>query len=179
MLTKKTLIVAAMVAALGAGAVGVGVTHAAANPDARPKLMTEIASAIATKFGLSQTDVQAVIDAQASTHRDEVRAAHDAKFGDVLSQAVADGKLTQDQSDLIVSKRAEIEAFMAGLKDETPEARQADVKAEITDLKAWAKDNGIDEKYVRFLPLHRRGMIGRMGGNMRGGMMGSFDESAT
>lgn len=172
MLTKKTLIVAAMVAALGAGAVGVGVTHAAANPDgSRPKFATEIASAIATKFGLSQSDVQAVIDAQASTHRDEVRAAHDAKFDDVLSQAVADGSLTQSQADAITAKRDEMKTFVAGLKDETPEQRRADMKAKVEELKALAKANGIPEKYVRLVLPPPRGMMGPMGGHMRGGMM--------
>ncbi|MEI6510911.1 MAG: hypothetical protein WCO25_02595 [Candidatus Uhrbacteria bacterium] len=179
MLTKKTLVVAAMVAALGAGAVGVGVTHAAANPDgSRPRFATEIASAIATKFGLSQSDVQAVIDAQASTHRDEIRAARDAKFDDALSQAVADGSLTQSQADAITAKRDEMKTFMESLKDETPEQRRADMKAKVEELKALAKENGIPEQYVRFVLPPPPGMMGHMGARMHGGMMGSIDESA-
>ena len=178
-----------MVAALGAGVVGVGVTHAAANADgSQPKFMSEIVSAIAEKFNLSEDDVQAVFDEQAEARRDEMkekhedmRAKHDEKYDEMLAQAVTDGKLTQSQADSIASKRDEIQSYAESLKDETPEARRADMKAKLDDLKAWAKDNGIDEKYVRFLPPPR-GMTGRMGGHMRGGMMGgqgSNDQDAT
>ncbi len=182
LLTKKSLAVAAVVAALGAGAVGVGVTHAAANPDGRPKFMTEIASAIATKFNLSESDVQAVIDAQAQAHRDEMIAKHNETFDQMLEQAVTDGRLTQGQADAITSKRDELQSYAESLRDETPEARQEEMKTKIEELRAWAKDNGIDEKYVRFLPPPRHGMMGRTGGHMRGGMMGgrgSIDEDAT
>ena len=189
MLTKKTLIVAAMVAALGAGAVGVGVTHAAANPDRKETFVSEIVSAIAKKFDLSESDVQAVFDEQAEARRDEtqekreeMRAKHDEKYDEMLAQAVTDGKLTQAQADSIASKRDEIQSYAESLKDETPEARRADMKAKRDELKVWAKDNGIDEKYVRFLPPPRGMMGGKMmNGGMRGGMMGGrgSNEDAT
>jgi len=181
MLTKKSLIVGAIVATLGAGAAGVGVTHAAANPDgSKPRFVSELVAAIAEKFDLSEDDVQAVFDAQAEAHRDEMRAKHEdmiakhnEKFDEMLSQAVEDGELTQSQVDSIASKRDELQAYVESLKDETPEARRGAMKTKIDELRAWAEDNGIDEKYVRFLPPPPKGgMGGRMGGGMMGGPRG-------
>lgn len=177
MIAKKSLIVAAIVATLGAGAVGVGVTHAEANPDgSKPKFVSELVTAIAEKFDLSESDVQAVFDEQAAARRDEMKskheemiAAHDQKFDEMLAQAVEDGALTQDQADAITEQRDEFQDYAKSLKDEEPESRRELMKEKIDELKAWAGDNGIDEKYVRFLPPPpRQGQPGGMMGGRNG-----------
>ena len=173
--------VAALVVILGAGAVGVGTTLASERTDKKEGFVSELVTAIAEKFDLSESDVQAVFDEQAAARRDEMQAkhegmiaAHNEKFDEVLAQAVEDGKLTQDQADAITSKRDEIQSYAESLKDETSETRRADMKAKIDELRAWAKDNGIPEQYARFLPPppQQGRMGGMMGGRMGGGMTG-------
>ena len=173
--------VAAMAVVIGAGSLGIGTTFASERGDKKEARISEIVSAIAEKFNLSESDVQAVFDEQAEARRDEMkekreemRTKHDEKFDDALSQAVADGTLTQSQADAIEAKRDEMKTFMEGLKDETPEQRRADMKAKVEELRALAKENGIPEKYVRFVLPPRHGM---MGAKMHGGMMGSEDGS--
>ena len=183
MFTKKTMIVAAMVAALGAGAVGVGVTHAAPNPsEKRAAFVSEIVSAIAEKFGLSEADVQAVFDEQAAARKEaqkanheEMIANHNEKFDEMLAQAVTDGELTQSQADSIADQRDELQTYAKSLKDETPEARRDAMKEKLEELKAWAEENGIPMKYVRFLPPPAKGHMGgrQNGGQMNGRMMES------
>lgn len=172
--------VAAMVAIIGAGAVGVGTSFASERADGKKAFVSELVSAIAEKFDLSESDVQAVFDAQAEARRDEMkekreemRAKHDEKFDEMLAQAVTDGNITQSQADSIASKRDEIQAFAESLKDADPQDRREQMKVKLDELKAWAEDNGIDEKYVRFLPPPPNGkMGGRMGGRMMEGSRG-------
>ncbi len=171
------MVAAAMVAVIGAGAVGVGTTLASEREDRKDGFVSEIVSAIAEKFDLSESDVQAVFDEQAEARRDEMkdrheemRAKHDEKFDEMLAQAVTDGDLTQSQADSITSKRDEMQEFAESMRDADPEDRRDQTKEKLDELRAWAEDNDIDEKYVRFLPPPPKG--GMMGGRMGGGTMG-------
>lgn len=177
MLSKKSMAVAAMAVVIGAGSLGIGTTFASERGDKREARISEIVSAIAEKFNLSESDVQAVFDEQAEARRDEMkakheemRAKHDEKFDEMLAQAVEDGELTQSQADAITDKRDEVQAYAETLKDEAPKDRREQMKEQMDELRAWAEENGIDEKYVRFLPPPPKG--GMMGGRMGGGMMG-------
>jgi uncharacterized protein YwqG len=129
---------------------------------------------IAQKFNLSQNDVQAVFD----EYRDEEKIERDAKMQetqaqmeqkvkDELTQAVSDGKLTQAQMDLILAKRAELQAEKPAMSQQAPgkpstsktkeemeaerTARQAEMKSKQDALKQWATDNGISEEYLKFV----------------------------
>jgi len=149
-LGKKSVAIAGLLAAIGAGAVGVGTTFAASSTPATPHdRMEALVSAIATKFNLSTTDVQAVFDAQ---HATDV-AAHKQHMIDGLAKAVTDGKLTQSQSDLLQAKATTEQSFMESLKAMTPDQREAAVKTERAALEQWAKDNGLSKEFARFLPL--------------------------
>ena len=160
------LVAAAMAASLGAGAIGIGTTFAAEK--AVPARDAELASAIATKFGIDVNDVRAVIAAQFKAHRDEAKAAREQRLGDAIAQAVTDGKLTQAQADAVASKRDEVKAYMESIKGEDAETRHADVKAEIESLKSWSDENGIPKEFARFvLPPRAHGA----GHGMRGNMM--------
>jgi len=93
-------------------------------------------SALAEKFGKSEDEVQAVFDQV----RDQRQAEMQQTQQDRLDQAVADGNLTEDQKQIILAKKAELQ-----------QQRQADRKMRQTyqqELKTWADENGIDTQYL-------------------------------
>jgi hypothetical protein len=98
-----------------------------------------IVQKIADKFGLKTSDVQAVFD----QNRTDRRAEMETKFEEQLTAAVKDGKLTEEQKQLILAKRKELQ-----------NSRQ--------DFKNWATQNGIDIKYLM-------GGFGMRGGHGPGG----------
>lgn len=123
---------------------------------------------IADKFGLNKTDVQAVFDQD----RTDRKADMEKKFQTDLDQAVKDGKITDSQKQLIISKRTELQdARKKGMQnmqgksaDEIKaamEANKSTMESERTALEAWAKQNGIDMKYLM-------GGFGRHGFGMGG-----------
>ncbi len=172
MMTKKTLLIGAIVAALGAGAIGVGTTLAAEEGRKNPEFVSELVTAIAEKFDLDPEAVQEVFDEQAESHREEMeanreemRAKHDEMFEDRLARAVEDGNLTQEQADAVLEKRDETRAFAETLKDMEPEERKAAMQEQIDELNEWAEENGIPLEYVRFGPPPRGQHMGQGGMN--------------
>ena len=100
------------------------------------------------KFGLKTDDVRSVFD----TVRDERQAQMQQKLIDKLDALVKEGKLTEAQKRLIISKHTELQAQREKdkdtLKDLTPEERRAKMQAQRTDLENWAQQNNIDIQYV-------------------------------
>ncbi len=162
---RRVIAAAALIAALGVGAFGINATLAASNGESD---RTTLVEAIAEKFNVNVSDVQAVFD----EHHAQMRADFETREADRLAQAVEEGKITQEQADLITDKRAEIASFRASLKDMTPEERRAALKDEKAEIKAWAEENDIPLNV--FLPesfgmrgnMHGKGMMGH-------GMMGN------
>ena len=156
---SKSQIVAAAAIALGLSAVGTGVIQAAANNNST-KPMNGLVTAIAQKFNLNPTDVQAVVDSQ----RMQMKAEHQQKeaqmLADRLKQAVANQKLTQAQADLITAKQQELENFEASLTGKTPEERATAMKSQFASLGQWASANNIPKEYLLF-NLHFAGGPGR------------------
>ncbi len=150
------------IALSGVATVGTGVYAAQKTPGVQDR-MNGIVQAIAAKFNLSQSDVQKVFDEQHAKRQAEMQAKQEQNFKDRLTQAVADGKLTQAQADLVTAKHAEVQAFMKSLEGKTAEERQTAMKTESDALKQWATDNKIPENYF---------MIGSGMGLGRGGLMG-------
>jgi hypothetical protein len=134
---------------IGAAVTTAGVIHAATtNSTANP--MGNLVNAIATKFNLNVSDVQAVFDAQ----RSEMEAQHTQAATDRIKQAVTDGKLTQEQSDKIIAKQAEMKTFMESLKDKSETDRRQAMKSNMDSLKQWATDNNIPAEYLMFVGSH-------------------------
>lgn len=100
------------------------------------------------KFGLKTEDVRSVFD----TVRDERQAQMQQKLTNKLDALVKEGKLTEAQKRLIISKHTELQAQREKdkdtLKDLTPEERRAKMQAQRTDLENWAQQNNIDIQYV-------------------------------
>lgn len=165
---KKYLAVAGIASVIGvAGLTGVGVVNAAANSSTSTDPMSSLVDALASKFNLNKSDVQSVFDAQ----RTKMEADHEATIKAEVAQLVTDGKITQDQADKINAKRAEIqkqrEADRASNQSLTHEQRKAKRDQERTDLETWAKNNGIDTQYLRYV----MGGHGHHGMGDRGDMM--------
>lgn len=146
---KKQLIVAGIATAVGVtGLAGVGVASAAADTSSTNP-MSSLVEAVATKFNLKEADVQAVFDAQ----RTQMQAEREAEVEKKVAQLVTDGKLTQDQADKLNAKRAELQKAREALKDsdKTREEMKTERETKRTELEAWAKENGIDTEYLRYV----------------------------
>ncbi|MFH1252766.1 MAG: hypothetical protein V1664_00310 [Candidatus Uhrbacteria bacterium] len=143
--SRRLLMAATIIAGLGIGAVGVGTTMAAqVNPGEGANNLIE---AIAEKFDLNLSDVQAVFDEQ----REQREAKRETRQDERLAQALADGKITQAQADVFAAKLEEIRSFRESLATLDKDARQEAVKAHQAELKQWAEDNGVP---MSFLPGH-------------------------
>lgn len=168
-MNKAKNIVAAMVVALGLAAAGITAVYASSNASDGKNPMNGLVSAIASKFNLNVSDVQAVFDEQKAdmdTQRKERMAEMEAKnqqeFADRLVKAVAAGKLTQDQADKITAKKVELDKLKSSLEGKTPEERNAAMKDQKSSLKQWAADNNIPNGYLSYGDIER-GQPGVMG----------------
>ena len=136
MQVKKSLIAAMAVVALGAGALSTNAVLAAEEVNGP---VNNLVSAIATRFNLNEEEVQAVFDAE----HEEMRAEHEQKAEEHLAKLVTDGKLTQEQADLVLVQQEEHRVFMEGLKDLEGEERGAAMKAHREESRLWAEENDI------------------------------------
>lgn len=106
----------------------------------------ELVARIASKFNLSQTDVQKVVD----EYRLEEQTTREAERSADLQAKVDAGTITAEQKTLIENKVKEIQAEREAhrAEDLTPAERQAKMQASRETLEKWATDNGIDVKDV-------------------------------
>ena len=121
-----------------------------------------IVAAIAAKFNLNQSDVQAVFDEQKSKHHAEMKATMDQK----LTQAVTDGKITEAQKQAIAAhfgemKNKKIEPGQ--FKDMTEEERKAFHEQKQAEMDAWLSQNGLTREVLQDVMGHskfgRKGMM--------------------
>lgn len=157
---KKPLLVASMVAAVGAaGAIGTSAVHAATSKNSDRD--SSLVSAIAKKFNLKESDVQSVIDEQ----RSQKAAEREKSVKDQITQLVTDGKLTQEQADKINAKRTELQKEREANRTANQNLTDAERKAKMDERKAaidkWLKDNGIDTTYKYLLGGGNHGGGGR------------------
>lgn len=165
---KKNLIIASAATAVGlAGLTGAGFAYAATNTANNTNPMDSLVSAVATKFNLNKDEVQKVFDEQHTAMEQE----RENEIKDELAQAVKDGKLTQAQSDAITAKRAELqkerEANRTSDQSKSRDEMKSAMDTKRTELEAWAKEQGIDTQYLRFVFGH--------GGRGHGGPDGMRD----
>jgi len=157
---KKQLMEAATVATIGVAGLTTGAVFATTDSDSSTNdPMSGLVSAIATKFNLKTSDVQAVFDEQ----RTKMEAEREQEMKDKVAALVEDGKLTQAQADKINAKRAELqqarEANRDSMQDKTADERKAAMEAEKTTIDTWLSENDIDDSYAYLL----------MGGHGHGG----------
>lgn len=145
---KKPLLVLGAVTGIGlAGIAGLGVASATTSTNNGADSIIE---KIATKFNVNKEDVAAVFDEE----RNAREAEHQQKMTDRLTQAVEDGKITEEQKSKILAKQQELQAKREEWKDKTPEERR-EAKKELHDtLKQWAEDNDVPLRYLMFVGGH-------------------------
>lgn len=135
-----------LAAIIGLATMGAGVIHAQSTTKHNP--LNGLVNAIAQKFNLDPAAVQQVVDAQHIQMETQMHAQRATEQKTKLDQAVKDGKITQAQEDLIITKQAEMQTFMESLKDKTPAEREAAMKTQKDALKTWATQNNIPEQYI-------------------------------
>lgn len=170
-MNKKILLTGLTVAILAGGVLTSTQVFAQTSQD-RAGSMSLLVQKITDKFGLNKSDVQALFDQD----RSDRQANMEIKFETSLSHDVKDGKITEAQKQLIISKRKELEStrqtqmqsMQGKSQDEIKaamEANKATMESERKSLEDWAKQNGIDIKYLM-------GGFGMRGGPGRNGMGG-------
>lgn len=146
-----------LLTALGAGIYGVRHVDAQGNMH-----QASMAERIGHKFNLNQDEVQKVFAEERSARQSTKQE----NFEKKLAQAVAKGKLTETQKNLIMAKKAEMETQRKSMRGDQEknwgklremtiaerkaekEKRRTEMQAHREELAAWAKDNGIDEAYL-------------------------------
>ena len=163
---KKKLMIAATVATIGAGSLGMGLASAETNSTSSSN---SLADKIATKFGLKKAAVQAVFDEEHTARKAE----RTQQIADKLAAGVKAGTITQAQSDAITARVKQLQAAHEANRDKmesmTDDERKAAMEAERTALKQWITDNKIPDEFARLL---------RMGGRGHGGHGGNFGPPA-
>lgn len=154
-MNKKTIALAGVTTlAVGivglAGVAGLSVVSAQNNLEDYPPIIQNLAE----KFGATPEEVQDVF----KQTREERRARH-------LEQLVEDGKITEDQKELIMKKQDELQAKRDEIRNSqmTFDERRNAMQELHEEMQQWAEENGID------LPMSGRGRdMGNRG--MRMGM---------
>lgn len=147
-LNKKTMATVAAVSVLGAGILTASTAFAQQSDSSTQNPMSSLVEKIATKFNLNKDEVQAVFD---EAH-EERHAQMKADFEEQLSTYVSEGKITEEQKQLILKKREEMDAERKGNKDQfqnlSEDERRSQMEQKRADLEAWANENGIDLQYL-------------------------------
>lgn len=131
---KKLIPVVALSTIALVGTIGMG-TVSASSPAGNT-----IAKRIATRFNLNENDVQAVLE-EVRNEQHEIRLL---EMENLLTQAVEDGVLTEEQRDELIAIRTSFHNSREEMAEMTQEERRAAMDAHRDMMKAWAEENDID-----------------------------------
>ncbi len=156
---KKKVIIPSLI--LGAiaftGLYGVSSASVSASGNGQSTIIQKLVE----KFNLNTDEVQTVFKENQEARQTQMQEKQEER----LAQAVSEGKLSQEQKQLIIDKMAELkterDANRGASKDLTQEEKQVDRKAHQEEMTAWLTENGIDQQY-----------LGGHQGGMRGGQKG-------
>lgn len=145
---RKPLLIAGAVTGIGlATATGIGIASAATNQNGSDRLVDKLA----TRFNLNKDEVNQVFEEEQAERQAEMQQTIEER----LTQAVAEGKLTEEQKQKVLAKQAELRAemeksFREGLEGKTKEERIQLMQQRHEELQKWASDNGIPLRYLSF-----------------------------
>ncbi len=95
---------------------------------------------IIEKFNLNKDEVKKVMEET----RQENQNQRQAQFEEKLGQAVAQGKITEEQKNLILAKHQEMRKNMEEWQKLSPEERRNKSREQYEEMKKWAEENNID-----------------------------------
>jgi len=120
------------------------------------------------KFNLDPAKVDEVLQED----RKEREAKRQAMIEERLDQAVKQGRITEKQKEAILAKRKEMQEKFAALRDLSPEERREALKQLRDEMEKWAKENGIDTKWLLMGKGRGFGPRGFCGFGFKGGPYG-------
>ena len=144
---KPLLVLGAVTGITVAGLTGLGVASAASSSSGQDSIIDKLAS----KFNLNRDEVAAVFQEAKTEHQAE----RQQKLDDRLTQAVKDGKITEEQKAKILAKLDELQKTRDAWKSKTPQERMAAKQELRGQLQQWAKDNGIPLEFL--MPMRGQG----------------------
>lgn len=156
-ISKKASMAVMGLATLGIiGVGGLGVSAVSNNTDRQDGL----ASRLAAKFGLNQSEVSSEIEAYRSEKHTEREAETKVKLSEALQKKVDDGTITAEQKTAIEVKleesrkarQAEREANNDSESKPTREEMRSKMEAEKAEMDAWLKEQGINLDLKDVLP---------------------------
>ena len=148
----KIVIPTLAVVALMAGLIFTGSARAEGETDQFPPMVQRLVE----KFDLNTAQVQQVMDEVRSEHQQKM----EVRLEENLTQAVTDGKITEEQKQAITAKHEQMQVKHEELKNLSPEERREKMQAWHEEMRQWAEDQGID------LP----GLMGPFGRGFKQGM---------
>ncbi len=122
------------------GATAFGATQVLAQNNNQPSFVQQLAQ----KLGIDQSKVQQAVDQIKQDHKGQMQT----NFQSKLDQLVKDGKITQQQEQLILNKFQELSQNKQNWKNLTPDQRKAQMQQQRQDMQTWAQQNNIDLKSI-------------------------------
>lgn len=130
---KNTLLTVLAITVLGGSMLLASPAYAATNNSSWQDHWDTMIEKMAAKFNLKKDDVKKVFDEVKSEQKKTRETEREKQFESMLTQAVKDGKITEDQKYKILAKHKEL-VGQKGTK------RQ--------EMQAWAKENNIDVRWL-------------------------------
>ncbi len=96
------------------------------------------------RFNLNQDEVEEVF----TEVREERHQQMQSRFEERLNQLVSDGKLTEEQKQAVLAKKAELQENRPEFSTMSKEERETQRQAHQEEMEAWAKENGLDLNLV-------------------------------
>lgn len=143
---KKPLLIAGVTGSVAfASLTGAGAASAATNAQSGSD---SLVAKIAQKFSLKEADVKEVFEEEKASRDTERKTANEER----LTQAVTDGKITDEQKKKILAKQEELQANRESdreaMKDKTAEERRTAMETKRAELEKWAEENNIPVEYM-------------------------------
>jgi hypothetical protein len=170
--TKKLSKLIGLTAILAVVTIGAGVASADVSTNSnsnRQNHMASLIQAIANKFNLNATELEAVVDETMQANREQMQAEREEEFANRLAKAVTDGKITQAQSDLITAKKAEMRSEMETERGTFSSLSKDEIKTKMearrAEIESWAETNNIPLEYLMGMNKGGEGKGRGHGGN--------------
>lgn len=167
MIKNKKITISMLVFSVILGGIFYGVDQTSAQENGiRDSLIEKLVS----KFNLNKDEVTKVFNEEREARRAVNDTERQKRLEEKLNLAVTNGKLTNDQKQLILNKMAELEKERIANREAHAnlsfEERKNEMNKHRTELEKWASDNGIDLEYL--MVGFGRGMGGERMGQGKG-----------